>query len=242
MTLVAQNLVKHFGGVKAVDDFSLVVHPGEILGLIGPNGAGKTTSFNLLTGRIVADAGVVTLDDVEVTRAKPWKRAKQGLARTFQHTSLFPGLSFDDNMTVAFAATSRLRRAERTSRLLELTELLHLEDIARSHMVGEMSYGVQRRMSIAIALANRPKYILLDEPAAGLNSEEGHHLGEAIQAIAASGVGVVLVEHDLELVGRVCSHVSVLAAGRRIFSGDFRDALRDSQVVASYLGGSVADA
>ena len=242
MTLVAKHLVKHFGGVKAVDDFSLAVQPGEILGLIGPNGAGKTTSFNLLTGRIVADSGVVTLDDVEVTRARPWNRAKLGLARTFQHTALFPELTFEDNMSVAFAATGHIPRVQRKARLIELSQLLHLEGVADSHLVGDMSYGVQRRMSIAIALANRPKYVLLDEPAAGLNSEESRQLGEAIQAIAESGVGVVLVEHDLELVGRVCSDVSVLAAGRRIFSGTFRDALQDPQVVASYLGGSVADA
>lgn len=241
MALVATDLRKRFGGVKAVDGFDIQVEPGEIVGLIGPNGAGKTTSFNLLTGRILADEGSVVLDGEDITRLRPWSRSRRGLARTFQHTALFPDLSVADNLDVAFAAARR-PRAGRAPGATAVLEMLGLGPEQLALRAGSLAYGVQRRVSIAISLACEPSYLLLDEPAAGLNPEESAELGDSVRAIAGSGVGVVLVEHDLELVNRTTDRVIVLAAGASIFAGRFADALRDDRVVDSYLGKRYRDA
>ena len=235
MALVATGLVKHFGGVKAVNGFDIGVERGEIVGLIGPNGAGKTTSFNLVTGRIIANSGSVLLDDHDVTRLRPWDRARLGLARTFQHTSLFPELTLEDNLEVAYAALGRPRRT-RAARTEELAEVLLLSGADRKEQVRNLSYGFQRRVSIAIALAGEPKYVLLDEPAAGLNPDESAQLSTAVRKLAALDIGVILVEHDLELVGTTTDRVVVLAAGATIFTGRFGEALRDEKVLDSYLG------
>lgn len=239
--LVATGLMKRFGGVNAVNGFDIAVEPGEIVGLIGPNGAGKTTCFNLLTGRILPDAGEVTLEGERITRMRPWARAGRGLSRTFQHTALFPDLTFEDNLAVAYAAARR-DRSTRTRRTAELVELLHLDDVDRRTEVRNLAYGLQRRVSIALALAGAPKYLLLDEPAAGLNPDEGRQLSAAVRRIAETAVGVILVEHDLELVGRTTDRVVVLAAGATIFAGSYDDAVRDPKVVETYLGKRYRDA
>lgn len=241
MPLIATNLRKRFGGVQAVNGFDIEVERGEIVGLIGPNGAGKTTSFNLLTGRILADEGSVLLDGEEITGLRPWSRSRLGLARTFQHTALFPDLSVADNLDVAFAAAKRPRttRKERTKVALDL---LGLRDDLLTSRAGSLAYGIQRRVSIAISLACEPKYLLLDEPAAGLNPDESADLSASVRAIAGQGVGIILVEHDLELVGRTTDRVMVLAAGASIFAGSFAEALRDERVVDSYLGKKYRDA
>jgi len=241
MSLAAKGLVKHFGGVRAVNGFDISVEPGEIVGLIGPNGAGKTTSFNLLTGLVIADGGSVRLDDHDLTRLRPWGRARRGLSRTFQHTALFPDLSISDNLEVAYAA-SRRPRSTRAARTEELRELLHLQGVDGRAAARSLPYGVQRRVSIAIALAGEPRYLLLDEPAAGLNPDESRELSGAVRSIAGVGVGVILVEHDLELVGLTSDRVVVLAAGATIFTGDFADAVRDERVIESYLGKRFRDA
>lgn len=239
--LQATGLIKRFGGVNAVNGFTISVEPGEIAGLIGPNGAGKTTSFNLLTGLIIPDAGTVVLEGQDITSLRPWHRSRLGLARTFQHTAIFPDLPIDDNLEVAYAAARRPRDtwAERTE---ELSALLNIEGVDRGIAVRNFAYGVQRRVSIALALAGKPKYLLLDEPAAGLNPTESKQLSTAVKRIAETGVGVILVEHDLELVGRTSDRVVVLAAGATIFSGSYGDAIRDKTVVDTYLGKRYRDA
>jgi len=241
MSLQATGLMKRFGGVNAVNGFDIGVDGGEIVGLIGPNGAGKTTSFNLLTGLIIADAGRVTVDEQDVTKKRPWSRARLGLSRTFQHTALFPELPVSDNLEVAYAAARR-PRPSRDRRSAELAELLHLDGVDRHMAVRSLPYGVQRRISIALALAGQPKYLLLDEPAAGLNPDESRQLSDAVKDIAATGVGVILVEHDLELVSRTSDRVVVLSAGATIFTGTYAAAIRDSTVVDAYLGKRYRDA
>lgn len=240
-SLRATGLMKRFGGVNAVNGFDIEVEPGEIVGLIGPNGAGKTTSFNLLTGRIIPDAGTVLLDGEDITGLAPWDRARMGLSRTFQHTALFSDLEIDDNLNVAYAAARRPRQT-RSARTEELNALLNLSAVNRQSAVSSFSYGVQRRVSIAIALAGEPKYLLLDEPAAGLNQDESTQLSTAVKRIADSGVGVILVEHDLELVGRTSDRVVVLSAGATIFKGPYESAIRDKNVVEIYLGKRYRDA
>lgn len=235
MSLVAVDLTKVYGGLRAVDGFSIRIDPGEIVGLIGPNGAGKTTSFDLLTGQTRPTSGAVTLDGRDITGRPPWELAAMGVARTFQHAASFQSLSALENLMIALAARNVVPRRHRRERALAVLASL-APDAPTSGAVRDLAYGIQRRVGIAIALANEPQYILLDEPAAGLNPAESAALGEAIKSIAEGGVGVLLVEHDLELVGRVVARVEVLSAGRLLYSGRPEDAMREPAVLEAYIG------
>jgi len=235
VSLDAANLTKVYGGLRAVDGFNIRIDPGEIVGLIGPNGAGKTTSFDLLTGQTRPTSGTVTLDGREITGRPPWELAAMGVARTFQHAASFHSLSAFENLMIALAARNVIPRQNRRERALAVLASI-APDAPISGAVSDLAYGIQRRVGIAIALANEPQYILLDEPAAGLNPAESAALGEAIKLIAEGGVGVLLVEHDLELVGRVVARVEVLSAGRLLYSGRPEDAMRDPAVLEAYIG------
>jgi branched-chain amino acid transport system ATP-binding protein len=248
--LAGRGLVKRYGGLVALADHDIAVGAGEIVGVIGPNGSGKSTLFNVLTGFTRADAGTLTVDGRDVLGAPPAHLVRLGVARTFQHTRLFRALTVLDNVQAAAALRHpahgplawcgwpAARRAIAAQRRLarERLALVGLADLA-SRRAGELPYGDQRRVEIARALATGPRVLLLDEPAAGLDAAETAALGDVIDRVRTTlGIAVVLVEHDMTLVMRVCDRLQVLAQGRCIAQGT-PDAVRaDPQVREVYLG------
>jgi branched-chain amino acid transport system ATP-binding protein len=244
--LQVSRLGKAFGGVKALTDLDLSLGQGEILGLIGPNGSGKTTTVNLLTGIYRASAGSVVIDGIDVTAAKPETIVRAGLARTFQNLRLFKNQSVLDNVRIGqtIHCTSFLSRfgafntgQERTLRREAEACIDRLALGERKHWAAEsLSYGEKKRLEIARALAMRPKILLLDEPAAGMNAVEVARLMEIIRGIRASGVGVLLIEHHMKLVMNVCDRIAVLNFGVKISEGTPSAIANDPAVIESYLG------
>jgi branched-chain amino acid transport system ATP-binding protein len=239
-----------FGGLKAVQQFSLRLPAKGLHGLIGPNGAGKTTVFNLLTGVYRPDSGRMTLEGRELVGLKPHQIAAAGIARTFQNIRLFPGLSVLDNVRLAGQLRTRhgladtLLRTRRyhgeedaiEAKALELLALFDLQDRAREP-ADCLSYGHQRHLEIARALATGPQVLLLDEPAAGLNSHEKRELAESIQQIRNQfGVAILLIEHDMGLVMEICERIVVLDHGVTIAEGAPQAIQADPEVIAAYLG------
>ncbi|MDQ1356068.1 MAG: branched-chain amino acid transport system ATP-binding protein livF, partial [Acidimicrobiaceae bacterium] len=242
---------KHFGGVKAVDGVSFAVRRGAVSGLIGPNGAGKTTVVNLVTGQLSPDDGAILLDGAAIGGLKPHQVAARGVARTFQNIRLYRPLSVLENVLTGM---HRHRRADGWSHLLPsrrprppdqarqdeafrlLTQVgLDPAKVAQRQS-GTLSYGDQRRLEIARALALRPELLLLDEPAAGLNPGEKAQLGDLLGRLQAEGLTVLLIDHDMKLVLSVCDDVTVLNFGRRIASGPPAVVAADDAVVTAYLG------
>lgn len=247
--LAAENLTRAFGGLVAVNDVSLSVMPGEIVGLIGPNGAGKTTMFNMLAGSIPPTSGRIRFDGADVTLLAAHERARLGIARTFQITSVFPALTTLENVR---ASTYRTQRAGWAGALLRSAawrrEEAEVEKAARDALafcnLGEhadikadsLSYGEQRRLEVAIALAAQPRLLLLDEPAAGLNPEEGQRLVAMIRRVRERGVTVLLVEHHMRVVMGVCDRIVVLDHGARIAEGCPQEVANNPDVIRVYLG------
>ncbi|CAI0829416.1 MULTISPECIES: ABC transporter ATP-binding protein [Serratia] len=249
--LTLSHVSKRFGGLTAVDDVSISIHQGEIYGLIGPNGAGKTTCFNLITGLYRADSGEFRLQD---RRYKPQaidKVAQAGIARTFQNLRLFNEMSVLENVMVGchlrtrnglWAAISRHRRArqeeqatrEKSYALLEYVGISQFAD----YRAGDLSYGHQRRLEIARALATEPKLLALDEPAAGMNAAEKVALRELLQRIRESGKTLLLIEHDVKLVMGLCDRLTVLDYGKVIAEGEPAQVRREPAVIRAYLGGA----
>lgn len=245
MTLVAKDVSKHFGGLRAVDQVSFEVERGQLFSLVGPNGAGKTTCFHTLTGFLPLTGGTVHVDGRDVSRMRPDQRVGVGMARTFQTTTLFNGLTCVDNVSVALArrhphslVRSLLLPWATPNFAAQAEEILERVGIvdSRHARADELSYGAQRRLAVAIALATEPHFILLDEPAAGLNPKESDAFGQLLRSLAASNVGVLLVEHDMRLVMEVSDWVHVLAQGRTLIAGKPEDVRRDPEVIAAYLG------
>ncbi|ADP83407.1 branched-chain amino acid ABC transporter permease/ATP-binding protein [Pseudofrankia inefficax] len=229
--LEVEGLTVRYGGVVAVDDVRLRVEPGKIVGLIGPNGAGKTSALDAITGFARA-TGTVTLGGKRIDGLPPHARVHRGLARTFQSLELYDELTVEENVS---AALTGVRGAERHRRLHTALELTGITDRAGRN-AGELSQGERQLVSIARACANNPGVLLLDEPAAGLDSTESAWLGERIRGIAANGTGVLLVDHDVALVLGVCDHIYVLEFGKLIAEGD-PAAIRANRAVAdAYLG------
>jgi branched-chain amino acid transport system ATP-binding protein len=228
-----------FGGAAALSDVNVVAEAGAITGLIGPNGAGKTTLFNCITGLLDPTSGVVLLDGEDITNLPPFKRARGGVARTFQRLELFTSLTVRDNIMVAGEIRNRWGRrkdrvdpADECSRVLEMLGLTALAD----RDVSEIPTGMARRVEMGRALMTRPRILLLDEPASGQDEQETEEFGEMLVRLCESGVAILLVEHDVSLVMRVCSFIQVLDFGRIIASGTPAEIQTNQAVLDAYLG------
>ncbi|MBE0497282.1 MAG: ABC transporter ATP-binding protein [Campylobacterales bacterium] len=250
MILQVKNATMRFGGVVAVNDTSFTVAPKEIYGLIGPNGAGKTTMFNIITGNYIATEGSILFRQEELRGTKPHKIVRKGIARTFQNIRLFKSMSVLDNVLIGFDFQARYTFLEAIIRLprffgeekrirnkaFEILRYLGIEHLAH-HTATDLSYGQQRKVEIARALATNPELLLLDEPAAGMNPVETKELAELIfKAREDFDLTVLLIEHDMKFVNQLCDKVLVLDYGKTIFEGKPADAIQNEEVIAAYLG------
>ena len=234
--LVAGDVRAHFGGVHALKGASLGLRRGQLVGLIGPNGAGKTTLLNCISGFVRPSGGFVTLDGEEITRLSPQQRAARGILRTFQAIRLFKRLSVRENVEVGALAAGKVNRGKATQVADAILARVGIEHLANRYAEG-LSYGDQRRLELARALSAAPQFLLLDEPAAGMNEQESEQLGVTIRRICAEEeCGVLLVEHDLQLIMRVCDYVYVLSDGAMISEGTARHVRADPAVITAYVG------
>ncbi|MDO5528307.1 MAG: ABC transporter ATP-binding protein [Paracoccus sp. (in: a-proteobacteria)] len=243
-----------FGGIKAVNDVSFRVGPGEIVSVIGPNGAGKTTLFNMISGVYRPGTGRVVLSGEDVTGIEPHELARRGMSRTFQNLQIFQSMTVLENAVTGYhlreqgsvladmlgLPSSRRRAREAASGAMELLSRVGL-DRAAERAAGNLSYGSLKRLEIARALALNPRVLLLDEPAAGCNAVETEEIDQLIAEVAKSGVAVLLVEHDMKMVMRVSNHIVVLDHGEKIAEGDPATISRNPAVIAAYLGTDHAD-
>jgi len=249
--LQVNKLSKTFGGVKAVQDVSFAIREKTIHSVIGPNGAGKTTLFNLITGVYTPSEGEIVLDGENVAGASPDQLARRGMSRTFQNLQVCMNMSAVENVMVGahlalnaslFAGMIRLpslRRKDKACRdeAHRLMDFVGVGKYLKSH-ASQMPYGALKRLEIARALAAKPKILLLDEPAAGLNHTETGEIDALIQKVAESGVTVVLVEHDMKLVMNLSDHILVLDYGKKLAEGTAEEVRRNPDVIAAYLGAS----
>ncbi|WP_127128893.1 ABC transporter ATP-binding protein [Georgenia sp. SYP-B2076] len=241
--LAVSGLTVKYGGVVANNDVSLRVQPGRVSGLIGPNGAGKTTFVDAVSG-FAASTGSVTLDGRRIDNLRPFRRCAAGLTRTWQSGELFSNLTVTENVLVAstpggLGALVRdvfeRRRRSRPERVDRVLELMGLSDRAEV-VAGQLPLGQQKLVGVARALAGHCSVVLLDEPAAGLDNDESEELRARLRDVAAAGIGVLLIDHDMSLVVDVCDSVDVMQFGSIIFSGPPKEALSDDAVVEAYLG------
>ena len=250
IVLKTNHLCIQFGGLKAVDDVNLEIKKGELYGLIGPNGAGKTTVFNLLTGVYKPTSGRFYLCGEDLTGKAPAEVNRRGIARTFQNIRLFNNLTVLENVMVGLAnqipcslpeSILRLPRHKKTerefeTRALELLEVFGLAEY-RDYLAANLPYGKQRKLEIARAMATNPKLLLLDEPAAGMNPNETQELMDTITFIREKfDITILLIEHDMRLVGGICEQLTVLCFGTELAKGETSQVLNDPEVIKAYLG------
>ena len=249
--LQAENVSEVFGGLKAVSDFNLRLERGELVGLIGPNGAGKTTVFNMLTGVYQPTSGNISFEGESIVGLKPYQVTQRGIARTFQNIRLFSELTVLENVKIAFhyhvkygllESVLRIGRYFQEEEAIEeesrkLLKIFHLEDKA-DEVAKNLPYGAQRRLEIARALAAKPKLLLLDEPAAGMNPQETKELMDMIRWIRHEfGLTILLFDHDLSLVMGICERIYVLEYGEVIAQGTPEEIKSNPEVIRAYLGG-----
>ena len=245
------NLTKRFGGVTAVSNVDMPVQEGQIASLIGPNGAGKTTLFNCVTGLEDPTEGTIKFQDRSIVGLRPDQIAEIGMARTFQNIRLFSELTVLDNVKIGRHCRSKSRlwgaisrnknqnqeESDITEYALDQLSFVGL-DAVRAQLAGNLSYGDQRRIEIARALAMGPTLLLLDEPAAGMNPQETQQLIELIHAIREQGITILLIEHDMKLVMQISDWVTVIAQGEKISTGKPETVQNDERVIKAYLGES----
>ena len=239
-----------FGGLRAVDELSMKIEKGGLVGLIGPNGAGKTTAFNMLTGVYRPTDGGIRLDGQNLVGKKPHEICKMGVARTFQNIRLFPKLTVLDNVKVGLhnqvaynlvesmlhLGSYRKKEQEMDRRALEILKVFDLDREA-GNLAANLPYGKQRKLEIARALATDPKLLLLDEPAAGMNPNETGELMDTIRLVREKyGVTILLIEHDMKLVQGICEYLYVLNFGKLLAEGTPKEVLNDPAVIKAYLG------
>ncbi len=249
-SLELHDVSRAFGGLRAVHGLTMSIPSGQVTGLIGPNGAGKTTTVNLITGLLRLSAGRVRLGDTDLTDLEPHAVARSGISRTFQTVRLLQDASVADNVLSGchvFDAASPLAKLlglpsvrrqdrafrERVQRMLTRFGMLELAD----RPAGELAYGHQRRVEIMRALMMHPRVLLLDEPAAGMNDIEADELGRIFRELAADGIAVLLIEHNMRLVMEVCDRIYVLASGELLAQGTPAAVRREARVIEAYLGG-----
>ena len=242
-----------FGGLVAVSELDMSVQQGEIYGLIGPNGAGKTTIFNLLTGVYEPTSGEIYFEDKRIDGQRPYQIASHGISRTFQNIRLFPSMSVLDNVLTAchmhksqnlldaVLRTPRYQRCEdaQYDYCMELLAIFELDGF-KDEGGTSLPYGKQRRLEIVRALATRPKLLLLDEPAAGMNASETENLKALLQTIRSSGITILLIEHDVKLIMGLCDRIAVLDYGRKIAEGVPEEVRNNPAVISAYIGGGVS--
>jgi branched-chain amino acid transport system ATP-binding protein len=247
--LAIEALSKTFGGVEALSQLTMRVAPGQVTGLIGPNGAGKTTVINLITGVFAPSAGRIMLGADDITGWEPYRIARSGVARTFQNIRLLREASVLDNVVVGFhrhEQTSLLanflglpsvwrERKELRRRATEVVERFRMMDYAATP-AGSLSHGHQRRVEMMRAMATLPDFLLLDEPAAGMNDVEADELAVVIRQLAAEGTGILLIEHNMRFVMSVCDALYAVDCGRLIASGPPATVSADAAVISAYLG------
>ncbi len=248
--LEVKNIGISFGGLRAVDEFSITIEKGQLYGLIGPNGAGKTTIFNMLTGVYKPTDGTITLDGKNITGKSTIEINRSGIARTFQNIRLFKDQSVIDNVKVAlhnhykystFEGIFRLPRFFKTEKAMDekALELLKVFDLDKEAylLASGLPYGKQRKLEIARALATEPKLLLLDEPAAGMNPNETAELMDTIRFVRDNfDMTVLLIEHDMSLVSGICEKLSVLNFGQLLCEGKTSEVLSNPEVITAYLG------
>lgn len=247
--LETQNIGIQFGGLKAVNNVNFTAGEGEITALIGPNGAGKTTLFNLIAGFYAPTSGKVFFKGEDITSLKPFQRTRIGLARTFQNINLFKDMSVIDNALVgqhcrmtydpitAMLSLPKKHKEEKMSRkeVMEMLDFMGLADVAEAK-AGSLSYGKQKNLEIARAMATKPELLLLDEPASGLNTQELDQLSQRVLAMRDRGITVVLIEHKMDVVMSISHKIMVLNFGETIAFGSPEEVSADPHVIEAYLG------
>jgi branched-chain amino acid transport system ATP-binding protein len=236
-SLVVTDVTKRFAGLAALQTVSLTLKQGEILGLIGPNGSGKTTLINVVTGLLTADGGRIFAGDIDITNKHSYQVAHTGVSRTFQTIRLFRELTVQENVEVAALSVGFSRREARILAAQALDEM----GISRwgAYLAGELPYGLERRVEVSRALAMKPKFLLLDEPAAGLNEDESAELVAILKPIPTrKGLGILIVDHDMRLIMGLCDRLHVLNYGKTIGQGIPEEVRQIPAVVQAYLGRS----
>ena len=247
--LRVENVSKHFGSLIAVDNISMMVEPGELRAVIGPNGAGKTTFFNMISGFLTQTSGNIIFDGEDISKLLPARRVWRGIARTFQITEVFPELSVSENLRIAVEVASGYRTRiwqtadaddEVKARVVDLLQMGGLSEDA-DRLVGELSHGDQRATEIMMALALKPRLLLLDEPTAGMGDQETYDVTQLIRRLHRDEkLTIVLIEHDMRVVFHLADRIMVLAEGKMLGEGTPKDIAANDAVQAAYLGKAAA--